>query len=413
MTGDRVEAVRSSLREPAFARLWSAGLSSEIGQWMLLLALPLYVLDLTGSALVTSTVAMLGLLPSLVCAPFAGMIADRWNRRWFLALLSLGQGTVLLPLLLVHGSGELWIIYLVSAAQAGLGAMFESAKVVTLPSLVHQEQLVSANAMISLNATIGRLVGSPLGGVLLSGLGLRSVVIAGVVAFFAAAALAATIPTGAGGGDAAHEAHGFVSGLVAGARAIWQVRTLRVPAVCVALLSLAQGMFVVLFLLFVTDLIGRGESEAGVLRGVQAIGGFVGAAVAGSLTRRLGAPRLLSWSLFAFGVVSALAWNLSLADPGFWVYVGLFTVAGAPGVLASAGWLSLMQQSAPPAIRGRVLGSVLGLSDALQALGMFVAGVLVGPLSTLVLLNVQASLFLVAALLVWRMFAIPRGMAKE
>lgn len=406
------EAVRSSLREPAFARLWGAGLSSEVGQWMLLLALPLYVLTMTGSALVTSTVAMLGLLPSLVCAPLAGMIADRWSRRWFLALVSLGQAAVLLPLLLVQGADQLWIVYLVSAGQAGFGAMFESAKVVTLPSLVRHEQLVSANAMISLNATIGRLGGSPLGGVLLSQFGLRSVVFAGVAAFVAAAALAATIPAGTESAETEHEVFGFFSGLVAGAKAIWQVRTLRGPAVCVSLLSLAQGMFVVLFLLFVTDLIGRGESEAGVLRGVQAIGGFVGAAVAGALTRRLGAPRLLSWSLFAFGGVSALAWNLSLVHPGFWVYVCLFTVAGVPGVLAAAGWMSLMQQSAPPALRGRVLGSVLGLSDTVQALGMFIAGVLVGPLSTLLLLNVQASLFVVAGMLMWRMLTIPRAMAK-
>jgi MFS family permease len=128
MTADRDQAARSSLREPAFARLWGAGLSSEIGQWMLLLALPLYVLTMTGSALVTSTVAMLGLLPSLVCAPLAGMIADRWSRRWFLALVSLGQGAVLLPLLLVQGPGQLWIVYLVSAAQAGFGANSWSAR---------------------------------------------------------------------------------------------------------------------------------------------------------------------------------------------------------------------------------------------------------------------------------------------
>src|SRR5689334_25260712 len=107
---------------------------------MLVLALPLYVLSMTGSALVTSTVAMRGLLPGLVCAPLAGMVADRWNRRWFLALVSLGQAAVLLPLLLVQGPGQLWVVYLVSAGQAAFGAMFESAKVVTLPSLVRHEQ---------------------------------------------------------------------------------------------------------------------------------------------------------------------------------------------------------------------------------------------------------------------------------
>ena len=72
------------VRHPAFARLWLAGAVSETGDWLLLIALPVHVLQLTGSALVTSTVFLLGLLPGLVVGPLAGVLVDRWDgaARW-------------------------------------------------------------------------------------------------------------------------------------------------------------------------------------------------------------------------------------------------------------------------------------------------------------------------------------------
>lgn len=397
--------LRHPLRESAFARLWTAGFVSEIGQWMLHLALPLYVLQLTESALITSTVAMLGLLPSLISAPFAGAIVDRWDQRRFLVLTSVLQAALLVPLLFINDTGELWILYLVTAAEAALAAMFESVKNVTLSTLVAEEQLVSANASIGLNATMGRLIGSPLGGLLLGLEGLPYVVAFGSGAFLITAVLSWSIPSTTDKNPDAEllQSAGFWHSLGDGLRTIWGVPALRSTTLCIGLLSVAQGMFVVLFLLFVTGLLHGGDTQAGVLRGVQAIGGFVGSLTAGLLTRRLGAPRLLSLGLLAFGLISAAAWNLSLASPGFWVFVVLFSAAGAPGVWLAAAWLSLVQHNSAPEVRGRVMGSILGLFDGLQALGMFAAGLLAGAVDTVVALDVQAGLILGTAALCARL----------
>lgn len=397
------------LREAPFARLWVSGLLTEIGKWVLQLALPLYVLALTHSPLVTSVVAMLGLLPSFVVAPLAGTLVDRFEQRRFLVAVGMGQAAMLTPLLWVRDAGDLWMIYLVAGSEAILTVAFESVKNVALSTFVNPDQLISANAAISLNASLGRLVGSPLGGLLLSWAGLHTVLVFAAASFLIASALAWTIPRSTTARPTAAEHTGFWTGLGETLRTIRHVPTLRGTFICVALLSVAQGMFVVLFLLFVTDLLGGGDAQAGLLRGVQAVGGFLGTVTVGLLTRKLAAPRLLTVGVLTFAAVSAVTWNLSLTSLGFAVYAVLFAAAGVPAVWLAAAWLSLVQQSSPLPLRGRVMACVLGLSDGLQALGMLAAGLLTGVMGTLSALNVQAALLLAAGLLTFR--TLPRRLA--
>lgn len=132
-----------------------------------------------------------GLLPTLMVGPLAGVLADRWDRRRTLMATSLAQAASLLPLLAVHGRGELWVVYLVTAAEAALAQLFDPAKNALLPRLVDRDQLVSANALVGLNVNLGRLLGSSLGGVVMVTAGLRGVVIGDVASFLVGAALIA------------------------------------------------------------------------------------------------------------------------------------------------------------------------------------------------------------------------------
>jgi MFS family permease len=69
------------LRRRDFGLLWAGGLISETGDWFLLVGLPFWVLQETGSSLVTASVFLVGLLPGLVVGPLAGVLVDRWDRR--------------------------------------------------------------------------------------------------------------------------------------------------------------------------------------------------------------------------------------------------------------------------------------------------------------------------------------------
>lgn len=179
------------LHHRAFARLWLAGAVSETGDWLLLIALPVYVLQLTGSSLVTSTVFLLGLLPGLVVGPLAGVLVDRWDRRRTLVAVSVAQALLLLPLLAVHARQQLWIVYAVAAAEAALGHLFQPAKNAQVPATVPAGELVAANSLTGITDNLARLVGGPLGGVILEVAGLAGVVACDAASFLVAALLLA------------------------------------------------------------------------------------------------------------------------------------------------------------------------------------------------------------------------------
>src|ERR1700756_3917883 len=102
---------------PSYRRLWSAVAISETGDWLLFIALPLYVLQVSGSALATSSVFLAELLPAVVVGTAFGPGTARSHPARLLSLLTASQAFVLLPLLWL-GPGRLWLVYPATVVQS-------------------------------------------------------------------------------------------------------------------------------------------------------------------------------------------------------------------------------------------------------------------------------------------------------
>jgi MFS family permease len=391
------------LRRRDFGLLWTGGLISETGDWFLLVGLPVWVLQVTGSSLVTATVFLVGLLPGLVVGPLAGVLVDRWDRRRTLVAVSLAQAAFLLPLLAVDGRHRLWVVYLVMAAEAALAQLNDPARNALVPTLVARDDLVGANALIGLNANLARLAGSPLGGLLVELAGLPGLVIGDAVSFLVGAALLGLVrrppraePAEPREVSTAPAPPGVVGEWVDGLRVTLGDRGLRWGLVVNGLAAVAQGIFTVLFVLLVTRELGGDGADVGLLRGVQAIGGLLGGLVVVGLARRLEPGRLLGVSLLVFAAVDLAIWNGPALTTGEWLYLGLFVAAGIPGIGFLTGLTALVQERTDEAYLGRVFATYYGSFNGLMAVGMLLAGLLGDPVGVVPVLNGQAGLYLLA-----------------
>jgi MFS family permease len=391
------------LRRRDFGLLWAGGLISETGDWFLLVGLPVWVLKATGSSLVTATVFLVGLLPGLFVGPLAGVLVDRWDRRRTLVAVSLAQAAFLLPLLAVDGRDRLWLVYLVMAAEATLAQLNDPARNALVPTLVPGDDLVGANALIGLNGNLARLAGSPLGGLLVELSGLSGLVIGDAVSFLLGAALLALVrppsptpvPSDPPLPSRGHQGR-VVGEWVDGLRVTLGDRGLRWGLVVNGLAAVAQGIFTVLFVLFVTRVLGGDGADVGLLRGVQAIGGLLGGVVVVGLASRLEPGRLLGVSLLVFAAVDLAIWNGPALTTGEWLYLGLFVAAGIPGIGVLTGLTALVQERTGDAYLGRVFATYYGSFNGLMALGMLLAGLLGDAVGVVPVLNGQAGLYLLA-----------------
>lgn len=383
---------------PAFRRLWAAGAVSETGDWLLLIALPVYVLLLTGSALTTSTLLLLEVAAAMLAGPLAGVLADRWDRRRLLIGGGLAQAVLLLPLLAVHGSGQLWIVYVVTAAEAVLGSVNDPVRQALLPATVGPDELTGATAQLGIASNLARLVGGALGGLLLDAHGLGGVVLGDVATFVLAAALltgwaVAPVPRPA---DQPTGPAGLAREWLAGLAVIRADRRLRGTLLCAGLIQLAQGLFVVLFVLFVLRRLGGGGADVGLLRGVQAVGGIAGGLALGLVARRVPPWLLAGGGTLGFAAVCLAIWNGPALTTALPFYLALFTLVGLPIAAGNAGLITVALEATPDAYRGRMISTVLTTGAAAQGVGTLLAGLLAGPVGLLPLLEAHAGIAAVA-----------------
>ncbi len=396
------ERKRSPLFRRDFALVWASSFISDTGDWLLMIALPLFAFAVTGSALGASTVFLAELVPMLVLGSFLGVLVDRWDHRRTMIVANLLQGALLLPLL-AASADRMWIVYVVAALEACLGAIVNPAKQALVPRLVDDKQLGQGNALMAVSDNLARLIGSPLGGLAFVLVGLPGVVVVDAASYLLSAGLVAlSRPRASTAPDADHpplpRVH-FLRQWLDGLSTIRRVRPLGAVTAITTLGQFAQGIFLVLFIVYVTDRLGANGTEVGLLRGVQAIGGVIGGLLSGVLLRRF-APRILVGAGYlVFGAISLLTWNLYPVTTAVGVYVGLFIAVGIPAVATTTGLITIVQRVTPPEALGRVFASVTTFGGAAQGAGLLVAGFLAEHFDVVAILNGQALVYIACGLL--------------
>jgi MFS family permease len=401
------------LRRRDFALLWFGGLVSVAGDWVLYAALPYFVYQRTGSTVATAGMIVAELAPGVLLGSVAGVFVDRWDRKSILVVGSLLEAAAVAVLLLVPDGGWIGLVYVAAVVQASVAAFSMPAESALLPTLVDADDLVPANALNALNNRLGRLIGLPLGGILLGLLGLRGVVVGDCATFVLAAAMIAAItsPHTRAAADEAGAAGEARSAWAAfwhewrdGMRLVVGERQIGVLFVVLGLMTFGGTMLDPLNAPWVRDVLGEGPQVYAWLLTTSAASGIVGTLLVGRFGRRLAPRVLMGWSSVLAGALLLVRFNIPSVELAFALSIpnGITSAASAVGVE------TLAMQTVRPDLRGRIFGA-LGASGALLSLlGAGVGGALAEVVGIVAMLNVASVLTLVAGLVVLRAFPARR-----
>ncbi len=152
------------LRQRNFSLLWIGQIISNVGDWVLFVALPFYIYFLTGSTLATGIMFIVQTLPRLFFGSVAGVFVDRWNRKYTMVIANMIQSLILIPLFLVHSQQFVWIVYICAFTDSLVSQFFNPAQTAIIPMLVEEKDLLPANSLNSMSQELTRLVGPSLGG---------------------------------------------------------------------------------------------------------------------------------------------------------------------------------------------------------------------------------------------------------
>jgi MFS family permease len=397
--------VLALLRNRDFALLWTGGLVSVAGDWILYAALPFYVYERTGSTIATAGMIVAALAPSVFLGSVAGVFVDRWDRKRVLVVGNLLQAAAVSLLLVAPFEGWLWVVFAVAAAQSAVAAFSQPAESALLPLLVDDERLVAANALNALNNRLARLAGLPIGAALYGLLGLRGVVLVDCLSFVLAALLIAPIashraPRAAAAEDAGSAWTTFWAEWRAGLRLVGSDRTIAILFLVFGLMTFGGTMLDPLAVAWVRDVLGEGPEVFAWLLTAHAAAGIAGTLVVGRLGDGLSPSALIGWSSIAAAAALALRHNV----PSVPLALALTAFAGLTSVASSVGAETLAQRAVSDEYRGRVFGSLGATIGLLSLLGAMTGGALAEAVGIVPMLNVATALIALSGVVALRSF---------
>nr|WP_250880004.1 MFS transporter [Thermosipho sp. 1244] len=150
---------------------------SLIGSGIQMIAIPLYILDKTGSGAAMGIFTLLGILPRLLAAPFSGVLGDRFNRKNIMVLTDFIRGGLILLLSAMSFGNLLNMVglFVIQAIVSVLDGFFSAATAAMLPDIVSEEDLRSANSILGGVNSFSMIIGPILGGVVYGFLGISLV----------------------------------------------------------------------------------------------------------------------------------------------------------------------------------------------------------------------------------------------
>ncbi len=346
-------------------------------------ALPLYLLNQTGSSALYGAVTACAFIPAILLSPVGGIVADRVNKRNIMVALDFFSAAVITVFTLLMGGANLVVLMTVTMMLLyGIAGAYQPSVQASIPALVSPDRFMEANSIINSISSIASLLGPALGGVLYGLWGLKAVLWVCVACFFLSAVMEIFIripfvKQDVGGGiwrTVREDLAGSVRFIRREKPVVWKV----VLLLCGINLFLSS-MIIVGLPYIVTEVLGLGEALYGFAQGALAAGGLAGGMAAGIFAGRLDIKRSGGLLIAGAGCVFPMGIAGLLFSSAMAVYMVITVCCFLIMVFAtvfSVQVMSFIQAQTPQNLVGKVIAVVLTVAMCAQPLGNALYGVL-------------------------------------
>lgn len=357
--------------------------SSLFGNYVLRLALSMYVLEISGSAAVFAGILSVATVPSILLAPLGGILADRADRRKIMVALDAMTGlAVLSAAVLLPGNHAITVIGVLLVVLSVFGAFETPTVQACIPQMVTGDNIIRGNAVVNQIASVSYLTAPLLGGIAYAAIGLKPVMFASVVCFFMTASFEWFIKLGyQPENDQGRMVSMIKNDFLSSIRFLMKEQSDIMRMLFLAAFSrfFVMGIAMVGLPFLVRTVLGLDAKYYGGAESALAVATILGSIAAGLLTGKLKIGKL-SYVLAAVGIciIPAGIAFLIPSGGGFRYVVSVVSFCGMQTAVSifSIFAVSLIQQKTPDHLLGKVMAYTSAITMCAQPVGQMVYGFL-------------------------------------
>lgn len=360
---------------------------SLFGNATIRFALPLYLLNQTGSSMIYGIVTACAFIPAILLSPIGGIVADRVNKRNIMVFLDFFTAAVILIFsLLMNRVNLIFLLAVTLMIFYGIAGAYQPSVQASIPALVSQEYFVEANSIINTISSFASLMGPVLGGILYSAYGVKPVLWVCMVCFLMSAIMEIFIKIP----FVRQDTNGNIWRTVKAdfSESIRFIRKEK-PAVGKGMLVVCginlflSAMIIVGMPYMITEVLDLGAAQAnklyGFAEGILAAGGLAGGICAGIFANKLTVEKAGNLLSACAVCVFPMGAALMLFRSGMLNYIIMTVCCFIIMIFStvfSVQMMSFVQTETPQNLIGKVIAVILTVSMCAQPLGNALYGVL-------------------------------------
>ncbi|GGG19140.1 MFS transporter [Pontibacter amylolyticus] len=343
---------------------------SLIGTWMQQIAISWLVYRLTDSVFLLGAVTFANQIPSFLLGPFAGVLADKFNRHHVLLItqfLSMLQAGTLATLVLT-GTVQVWHVMTLMVVLGTINAFDVATRQAFVVQLVDKrEDISNAIALNSSMFNMARLVGPSIAGILIAWVGEGVCILINAVSYLAVLASLLTLQLTPFVREIRQE--NVWNSLKQGFSYAFGFPPIRTLIMIVGLISMFGMPFSVMLPVFARDILHGGANTLGYLMGASGLGALSGALFLAQRKSVIGLGKVIIFTMTLFGT-ALMAFSFSTV---LWLSLALMLFTGFGMIVTMASCNTLLQTLVDEDKRGRVMSLYATAFMGMAPLGSMLA----------------------------------------